>query len=119
MKESKKYVGFDENNNLIVNIDMAKLIHKDFNFLNVNHSSYNSELFKKKLPENSVKLTFKPETNKNSDKLSNNFRNKIQKDVDPNNEISESHYDEKKSTLKMDYINLLLIKKKKREKNYG
>jgi len=116
MKESKKYVGFDENNNLIVNIDMAKLIHKDFNFLNVNHSSYNSELFKKKLPENSVKLTFKPETNKNSDKLSNNFRNKIQKDVDPNNEISESHYDEKKSTLKMDYINLLLIKKKKREK---
>jgi len=116
LKESKKYVGFDENNNLIVNIEMAKSIHKDFNFLNVNHSSSNSELFKKKKPENSVKLTFKPETNKNSDKLSNNFRNKIQKDVDPNNEISESHYDEKKSTLKMDYINLLLIKKKKREK---
>ena len=77
IKIKRRYVGFDEKYNLLISSKMSESIHKAFNFLSINNSNANHAFFKK---ENSHKLvfTFRPTTNPNSDKLSSNFRRKIQ-----------------------------------------
>ncbi len=74
---TRKYVGFDNQNKAIITLQMAQIIHKDFNFLSINNSNANHSLSKKEkiLKPN---LPFRPTTNPNSDKLSSNFRRKIQ-----------------------------------------
>ena len=77
IKTSKKYVGFDENNSLYISNKMSDNIHKDFNFLSINNSNAN-HVFSNKDKNQKTIMTFRPTTNPNSDKLSSNFRRKIQ-----------------------------------------
>jgi len=131
IKNSKKYVGCDENNNIYISLQMAEDIHKDFNFLSINNSNAN-HVYKKTTSR--PQMSFKPTTNPNSDLLSNNFRRKIQIDISESNmdltdKIKSNHTaknQQNKNSIELEYtqenkfninyINSLLIKKKKREK---
>jgi len=110
---------------------MAEDIHKDFNFLSINNSNAN-RVCKKAEPR--PQMSFKPTTNPNSDLLSSNFRRKIRIDVSESNmdltdKIKSNHTtkNQQKNSIELieysqenkfniNYINSLLIKKKKREK---
>ena len=81
-KVIKKYGGFDENNNFLINIAAGNLINKDFNLLYINYSN-NAFLNQRETNKESKKklklpLQFKPVINPLSDKLIINFRRKIQ-----------------------------------------
>lgn len=77
IKSQRKYVGFTEDNKIVITKAMSDNIHKDFNFLSINNSNAN-HIPPKKSKKQANNMTFKPSTNPNSDKLCSNFRRKIQ-----------------------------------------
>ena len=82
IKTYKKYGGLDENNKFLISLSSAKQINKDFNLLSINFSTYayinQKEINRESKTKNKASLSFKPSIDPNSEKLSINFRKKIQ-----------------------------------------
>ena len=77
IKNPSKYGGMDEENNFIIPIMSGRIIFKDFNLFYLNWSSltYINRIKKKIVP---TELTFKPQINQRSIKMSNAYRQKMQ-----------------------------------------
>ena len=88
IKTNKKYIGYDDNGNLCINLQMANLIHKHFGLLSINYFSKENQTNNENQIKSNITVnpnnTYKPNTNPNSNKLSTNFRKKI-KAVNRNN----------------------------------
>ena len=77
IKTNKRFVGYDDDNNQIINLQMSHLIRKHFNPLSINYFSKENFSEDNKFTSIQSNNTFKPSTNAASDKLSSNFRRKI------------------------------------------
>lgn len=79
-KVIKKYGGLDENNNFLISLTAACQINKDFNLLYINYSNnaFLNQRENHKESKTKKTLQFKPVINPMSDKLSINFRRRIQ-----------------------------------------
>ena len=109
IKVSKKYCSFDNDNAFILSFSNAKLINHDFCLFYVNWSSYEynvAKLMRKEDTQGKLNtMPFKPTIDQKSAKMFMGFRRKIQ-----NDNANNPHLDN------MNYIEMLVLKKKKQEK---
>lgn len=131
---SKKYGGFDEEQNFIITFSQAKMIFKDFNLFSFNYNNTGQKKQKLVVEE---ELSFKPKINPKSIQLSNKYRQKVIEELDSldikNSKVTSDiqDYYSNPSCLKPsiinnsrpstsasqpDYTDILLMKKKKQEK---
>jgi len=115
-----RYASFDIENNLIISDENANNLKKDF------HMFYLNFMFKHNIKNNLNKLkneiesnfkqqaTFKPKIDENSKKLYSDYRRKLL--TTENNKISCSGVDLTRSNEHSDYIDNLILRKKKKEK---
>jgi hypothetical protein len=111
-----KYGAFDESNNFLIPLDNAKVINRDFkifcvNFMNVKTSNKN----KKDKKDSTTTITFKPQINENSNKLSEEFRKKILTDLNNSEDNSGNNAKKDKDKTHLEYIDKLIMKRKKKE----
>lgn len=115
-----KYGAFDEHNNFMIPLDKAKVINKEFSIFYINFMNRKAHLTKRVQKKNnsnsfSAQATYKPQINENSNRIYNEYRNKI---LDLNNpEEINSKKDKEKGI--MEYIDKLIVKKKKKENMYA
>jgi len=121
---NRNYGGYDTNNHLLINLSNAIKISKDFNLLYINFSS--NDYFNKKegnkieTSKSVAVLPFKPAINANSEKMSMNFRKKIETDYDNDLQNKLNTISTAKATIagpNINYFQSLLNKKKKQEKS--
>ena len=118
---SFKYSSYDLENNLILTEENANNLKKDFkdfylNFMAKFHEQDHKPLIRQKLEKNfQEKNTFKPKIDKNSQKLFNEYRRKIITDINKNSD-NESESKEIKLKNHQEYINTLIMRKKRKEK---
>jgi len=136
--KSRKFVGFNNSDNVIISLQMSKIIQKEFSLLSLNYvngkyqfnnnPNHNLEGKSTTSGNNVNTLTFKPVTNQNSNILSQNYRKKIQNELENEmSSIKSHHHDQIRSNssagkrdydenFNINYINMLLIKRKKKDK---
>ena len=81
LKITKKYYGYDEKGLFYITVQMSKTINKDFNLFTINWLESLKNISKgDSQPSSSPNknMTFRPNVNEKSKKLSLNFRRKIQ-----------------------------------------
>jgi hypothetical protein len=131
---SRKYGGFDEEQNYIITFSHAKLIFKDFNLFSFN---YNSTGQKKQKIIVEEEPSFKPKINQKSIQLSNKYRQKVIEELDSldikNSKVTSDIQDYYSNPVSLkasvvnsvkpstngsqpDYTDILIMKKKKQEK---
>lgn len=107
-----KYVHLDTDDVFYVSFQQAKVIKKDFNMFYINYMNSEDRLtkFEAKSKVNHIRqVTFCPQLNSQSIKMYANFRNKVLS-VEDSLENAPSKSDER-----IDYINKLILKKKRKE----
>lgn len=77
-----KYGAFDEHNNFMIPLDKAKVINKEFSIFYINFMNRKAHLTKRVQKKNnsnsfSAQATYKPQINENSNRIYNEYRNKI------------------------------------------
>ena len=112
---NNKYISYDQNKNIIYTLKNSKNIKKDFNLFSINFSQNRIKKNPSSIPNNEKNL-FIPNINKNSEQMSQKFREKI---FNNNPDIIDSNSNpinntEKNNNEKMNYINKILMQRKKR-----
>ena len=109
---NNKYISYDQNNNKIYSLKNSKNIKKDFNLFSINFSQ--NRIKKNPTNINNEKNLFVPNINKNSEQMSQKFREKI---FNNNPDIIDSNSNPVKNSEnneKMNYINKILMQRKKK-----
>jgi hypothetical protein len=106
---TNRYGAFDSNGNYLVTIEKAKLINKDYQLFYVNYISNQgkSKNINYDNTQFNSEATFKPQIDKKSNKLYNEYRRKVLEDPNSSNNSVKNH---------LDYIDKLIMKKRKKEK---
>jgi len=116
VKVNKKYCSFDEANNFLLTFGNSRLINKDFSlfYINWSYSSYEAIKSQNKVDneKDAFNPSFKPTINDKSSKLFSEFRRKLQN----TEEETDPHSNDNRS-FNLQYIELLILKKKKQENN--
>jgi hypothetical protein len=112
---NNKYISYDQNKNIIYTLKNSKNIKKDFNLFSINFSQNRIKKNPSSIPNNEKNL-FIPNINKNSEQMSQKFREKI---FNNNPDIIDSNSNpinntEKNNNEKMNYINKILMQRKKK-----
>ena len=109
-QETKKiYGGFDGSGNYYMTIEDAKKIKNKFGLFYINLSATKKMTKQKKANHETETFSHKPQIDKHSQSICNQFRRKIQEEFKDENNRS------KNNNAYLDYIDLLLLKKKKNE----
>jgi len=109
-----RYVGFDQEGNLLITFPKAKMINRDFNLFYINFMTGSAvNLSKKPETASSDNEMFKPKINENSEKLYDQYRKRVY-DLENSNENLHKNQDKKENHT--EYIDKLILKKKKQEK---
>ena len=106
-KKDNKYVSFDNDNKLIIPINKAKLIRRDFQLFQITYMSSRANL-KKKDKVKEEKYNFKPNINQKSEIIYEKYKEKM-------NTLKEENKEENQNNPHMDYIERLFLQKKKQQ----
>ncbi len=121
VNNANKYSSYDFENNLILTDENANNLKKDFkdfyiNFMAKYHEQDHKPLIREKIEKDfQEKNTFKPKIDKNSKKLFNEYRRRIITDINKNSD-NESENKEMKLKNYQEYIDILVMRKKRKEK---
>ena len=109
-QRNNRYVSYSSNNpgEIIIPIQKAKKIKKDFNLLAI---TYMASRTSKKPVEKKI-ISFKPKIDRNSQKMSEKFREKILSEPNGKNDNNENN--ESKSDPHLEYIERIMLARKKR-----
>ena len=104
-----KYYYVSKDNKIIFTLDKSPLIKKDFNMLSLNYMNQKKKSNDEKIIKYIKKYPFKPKIDENSEKIYQNYKEKISVNQ---NETNSSNSQFKKSN--MEYIDRILLMDKKR-----